>query len=86
MPTMTVAGTCYDGNCVEIAECWDVPTCDVCTGDNICVQDIGIVSRAHCVKKPYTCPATSSYCSCFSSLCNGLSCADRANGMNCGSG
>lgn len=87
LPSVTLDGTCWDGNCIDIIDCAEVVSCDVCKANGLlCVYDNGVRGVAHCVPKPYDCMAMSS-CSCFSSLCGSvMPCADTTGGISCGGG
>lgn len=84
---MTEDGTCWDGNCIDIVDCAEVTSCEVCKSNGLmCVYDIGARGVAHCVPKPYDCMAVSQ-CGCFEAMCGVIApCVDTATGISCGSG
>ncbi|HEY5958123.1 MAG TPA: hypothetical protein VIV60_16280, partial [Polyangiaceae bacterium] len=87
MPSLTPDGSCWDGNCIDVVDCSEVTSCDVCKANGLmCVYENGIRGVAHCVPEPYACMAMSN-CSCFSSLCGTVApCTDIPTGISCGGG
>jgi hypothetical protein len=78
-----VAGNCYTGSCLSVAQCSDVGTCAPCTAAGLgCVRVDAMLNGPifHCVTVPAAC-AGAPTCQCLGVCSGGLLCLDPASTM-----
>jgi hypothetical protein len=76
-----VAGNCYTGSCLPVAQCSDVGTCVPCTAAGLgCVREDVMLNGPtfHCVTVPPACSGAPT-CQCLGVCVGGLQCLDPAS-------